>query len=183
MSLATRLSGFFLAALATALVAFSVALFLLAWAHLQHDFDEALTRTLDTLSNSVDLDSDEAKWRPSPRPAIPEAHPGEGPVRWAVFDDRGRPVDRTWDLGSADLTRIWRSPWIPSIFTPPSWTRTAGRGDWPCGVSRPPAPRMSPTTIRTRRARRRGRRVATRRWSWQQGRRRRRSRLSCGAWR
>jgi heavy metal sensor kinase len=106
MSLVTRLSGFFLAALALALAGFSVTLFLLAWAHLQRDLDERLTTALDTLNESIDHDSDEVKWKPVARPTIPVAHPQEDPVRWAVYDDRGRVVDRTWELGSEDLARV-----------------------------------------------------------------------------
>ena len=106
MSLATRLIGFFLAAMAAVLAGFSVTLLVLAWAHLQHDLDERLTTALDTLAESVDLDSDEVKWKPAARPTIPAAHPQDDPVRWAVFDDRGRPVDRTWELGNDDLDRI-----------------------------------------------------------------------------
>jgi heavy metal sensor kinase len=106
MSLATRLSGFFLAALALVLAGFSVTLFLLAWAYLQHHSDERLTTALDMLAESVDLDSEEVKWKPVRRPTIPVTHPQEDPVRWVVFDDRGRLVERTWDLGSEDLGRI-----------------------------------------------------------------------------
>ncbi len=106
MSLATRVSGFFLAALALVLAGFSVTLFLLAWAHLQRDLDERLTTTLDALTESIDLDSDEVKWKPAARPALLAAHPQEDPVRWAVYDDRGRVVDRTWELGDEDLARV-----------------------------------------------------------------------------
>jgi heavy metal sensor kinase len=106
MSLATRLSAFFLAALAMVLAGFSVTLLLLAWPYLQHQRDERLTSALDALIESVELDSDEVKWKPVSRPTIPVTHPREDPVRWAVFDDRGRAVGRNWELGDEDLSRI-----------------------------------------------------------------------------
>ncbi len=106
MSLATRLSGFFLAALALVLAAFSVTLFLLAGAHFQRDMDERMTMGLDALLQSVAIDSDEVEWRPGARPTIPGEHPQDDPVRWAVYDDRGRVIDRCWQLGSDDLARI-----------------------------------------------------------------------------
>jgi two-component system, OmpR family, sensor kinase len=106
MSLATRLSGFFLAALFVVLAGFSVPLYLLAGAHFQRDTDEWLTLGLDSLLGSVSVDSDEVEWRPGARPTILGEHPQDDPVRWAVYDDRGRVVDRCWELGPDDLSRI-----------------------------------------------------------------------------
>jgi heavy metal sensor kinase len=100
------LSGFFLAALALVLAGFSVTLFLLAGAHFQRDMDERMTMGLDALLQSVSIDSDEVEWEPGARPTIPGAHPQDDPVRWTVFDDRGRVVDRCWELGADDLARI-----------------------------------------------------------------------------
>jgi heavy metal sensor kinase len=106
MSLATRLSGFFLGALALVLAGFSVTLYLLAGAHFQRDTDEWMTLGLDSLLRSVSIDSDEVEWRPGARPTIPGEHPQDDPVRWAVYDDRGRVVDRCWELGPDDLAKI-----------------------------------------------------------------------------
>ena len=36
----------------------------------------------------------------------PREHPQDDPVRWAVYDDRGRVVDRCWKLGHDDLAAI-----------------------------------------------------------------------------
>jgi heavy metal sensor kinase len=106
MSLATRLSAFFLAALALALAGFSVTLYLFAGAHFQRDMDERMTMGLDDLLHSVVIDSDEVEWKPGARPRIPGEHPQDDPVRWAVYDDRGRVVDRCWKLGDDDLAAI-----------------------------------------------------------------------------
>jgi heavy metal sensor kinase len=106
MSLATRLSAFFLAALALVLAGFSVTLYLLAGAHFRRDMDERMTMGLDALLQSVVIDSDEVEWKPGARPTIPGEHPQDDPVRWAVYDGRGRVVDRCWELGSDDLAKI-----------------------------------------------------------------------------
>ncbi len=106
MSLATRLSAFFLAALALVLAGFSVTLYLLAGVHFQRDKDEQMTMGLDALLQSVVVDSDEVEWKPGARPTIPGEHPQDDPVRWAVYDGRGRIVDRCWKLGDDDLAAI-----------------------------------------------------------------------------
>jgi two-component system OmpR family sensor kinase len=49
MSLATRLSSFFLGALAVVLAGFSITLYLLAGSHFQRDLDERLVTALDML--------------------------------------------------------------------------------------------------------------------------------------
>ena len=106
MSLATRLTGFFLLALALVLGAFSVTLYLLARSHFQRDLDERLTMALDTLSASIEIDSDEVKWKPVGRPAVAESHPQDDPVHWAVFDGGGSSLDHCWDLRTQDLAKI-----------------------------------------------------------------------------
>ncbi len=98
MSLATRLSGFFLVALALVLGGFSVTLYLLARTHLQRDLDERLTTALDALCASVRKESDQVEWKPGERPDIAGLHPLDEPVRWAVFDVRGRALDHSWDV-------------------------------------------------------------------------------------
>ncbi len=106
MSLATRLSGFFLVALALVLGGFSVTLYLLARTHLQRDLDERLTTALDALCASVRKESDRVEWKPGDRPDIAGLHPLDEPVRWAVFDVRGRALDHSWDIQSHDLTVV-----------------------------------------------------------------------------
>jgi heavy metal sensor kinase len=106
MSLATRLTGFFLLALAVALGAFSVASYALVRAHFQRDLDERLTMALDTLAASIEVDSDEVEWKPVGRPAFAEPHPKDDPVHWAVFDGLGASLDHCWDLRTEDLAKI-----------------------------------------------------------------------------
>ena len=107
MSLANRLSGFFLAALAVALGGFSVTLFLLSRAHFQRDFDERLMDVMDVLAASADVDPGRVEWKPGARPAIKSPHSQDAPVRWAVSNGRGEVVDHCWkDIRERDLARI-----------------------------------------------------------------------------
>ena len=62
MSLAARVSGFFLAALALVLGGVSVTLYLLASAHLHRDLDERLGLALDVMATSVDVDPGRVEW-------------------------------------------------------------------------------------------------------------------------
>jgi hypothetical protein len=68
MSLAARLSGFFLAALALVLGGVSVTLYLLANAHLHRDLDERLGLALDAMATSVDVEPGRVEWNPGARP-------------------------------------------------------------------------------------------------------------------
>jgi heavy metal sensor kinase len=127
MSLATRLTGFFLLALALVLGAFSVTLYLLARSHFQRDLDERLTTALDALAESIEVDSDVVEWKPVGRPALADAHPKqEDPVHWAVFDGGGSPLDHCWDLRPEDLAKILSfSPGVSHIHD--AFTDRAGR--------------------------------------------------------
>ena len=70
MSLATRLSGFFLAAVALALGGFSMTLYLLARSHFQRDLDERLVRCSTVLSAAADVDPGKVEWEPAARPMV-----------------------------------------------------------------------------------------------------------------
>jgi signal transduction histidine kinase len=107
MSLANRLSGFFLAALAVALGGFSVTLFLLSRAHFQRDFDERLMDVMDVVTASVDVDPGRVDWMPGARPLVKSPRIQDAPVRWAVSNGRGEVVDHCWkDIRERDLARI-----------------------------------------------------------------------------
>ena len=67
MSLATRLSAFFLLALALVLAGFSGALYLLARNYLVQEFDKRLENALDTLEVSVDIEPGGLEWEPADR--------------------------------------------------------------------------------------------------------------------
>ncbi len=135
MSLATRLSGFFLLALALVLGGFSATLYLLARSHFQRDLDERLVTALDILSASADVESDKIEWQPAAHPLMISAPTEEDAVRWAVSDGRSKVLDRVWnDIGENDLNVILGlSPDVGHIHD--SYVDHAG-GRWRLAVRR-----------------------------------------------
>jgi heavy metal sensor kinase len=107
MSLAARLSGFFLAALALALGGFSITLYLLAGSHFQRDLDERVVTALDILSAAAEVEPGEAEWKPGVRPVVVTDSNQEDPVRWVVSDGRAKVLEASWNsLSQADLAEI-----------------------------------------------------------------------------
>jgi two-component system, OmpR family, sensor kinase len=106
MSLAARVSSFFLATLALVLGGISVTLYLLSSAHLHRDLDERLGLALDSITTSVDVDPGLVQWKPGTRHRVVAAQPDEEPVFWLVADHEGTMVDRTWDVGPGDLAAL-----------------------------------------------------------------------------
>ena len=103
MSLTGRLSAVFLAVLAAVLAAFSATLYGAAWAHLHRQAADRADAALDVLTAAAEIHPDGVEWEPRER-LLPLGR-GGGPdqLRWAVLDDRGRPVDRSVNLPDADL--------------------------------------------------------------------------------
>jgi heavy metal sensor kinase len=91
MTLAGRLSLFFLAALAIVLVGFSASLYGLSRYHLLHQLDARCGAVLDTLTAPVEDEPGGLEWEAGER--LPPARAGgDGTLVWAVFDRRGRRV-------------------------------------------------------------------------------------------
>ena len=84
MTLTTRLSVFFLSALAVVLVGFSVSLYLLARGHLLRQADERCRAALDTLAAAAEVEPEGVEWDPHGRSLVPVRHVEDGPVRWTV---------------------------------------------------------------------------------------------------
>jgi heavy metal sensor kinase len=113
VSLTTRLTAFFLAALAAVLVGFSATLWLLAREYLHRQVDDRLDGALQTLNAAVEFEPAGLEWEPNPGPpaarravgesgyrvvALPQG-PGADQVRWVVRDGRtGAVVDRAPNL-------------------------------------------------------------------------------------
>jgi len=121
MSLATRLSLFFLAALAVVLLGFSSTLYYLGRSHLNAQLDERLERGLDTLTAAVEIDDDELGWKPADRHITLGVDAGVEQIRWFVQDDRGRIIDRS--ANSLDDDAPIRVD--PSLFPPVPNDQTA----------------------------------------------------------
>jgi heavy metal sensor kinase len=114
VSLTTRLSAFFLTALAVVLVGFSATLYLLSQNHLYRQLDHRLDSALETLGTVVESEPDGLDWEPDEHHLTLGQDAGEDQVRWIVRDENG-------DLVGA-------SPNLPARrmpFSPPS----PGEGD------------------------------------------------------
>jgi heavy metal sensor kinase len=99
MTLATRLSLFFLAALAAVLLGFSAGLYYLASTHLHHQLDERLDNVLNVLSATAEHDDEGIEWKTTDHFADLDA--GNWAIRWAVLDEDGERVDGSLDAGEA----------------------------------------------------------------------------------
>ena len=109
MTLATRLSAFFLAALAVVLLGFSLALYILAEGYLYRQLDGQLAAALEMLVAAVDVEADGLKWHPAEdRPVTLGADAGPENIRFVVVDDRGRTVAHSANYVAADFPSQWR---------------------------------------------------------------------------
>jgi two-component system, OmpR family, sensor kinase len=103
MSLAARLSTFFLAALAVVLVGFSVSLFLLARTYLHRQVEQRLQAAVDALAAASEVEDGAVEWEPLDHPLLPGQDTGAEQVRWTAYDEAGHVVDRSRNLDGADL--------------------------------------------------------------------------------
>lgn len=98
MKLVTRVSSFFLAALALVLLANGVLLYSMQRQFLNQRFEQQLHAALHTLVAAVEVEDDDVKWEPSDHTISLGAHDGLDDIRWMVFSDEGRLVDRSHNL-------------------------------------------------------------------------------------
>ncbi|MDB5309025.1 MAG: cusS 1 [Gemmataceae bacterium] len=103
MTLTTRLSVFFLAALAVVLVGFSAALYVLADSHLHRRLDERLEAAARTLASAAEVEPDGVEWEPAGRPLTLAPGAFGEQVHWAVTTDDGRMIDHSPQPGAEDL--------------------------------------------------------------------------------
>ncbi len=119
MTLASRLSAFFLAALALVLAGFSGTLYVLARTYLVGQLDERLQHALDTLEASVDIEPGGLEWEPADRQLRLGIEPGAGGVRWVVRDGGGGLVDHSANAEPDNF---------PAAWAPRSWPASPGDG-------------------------------------------------------
>jgi heavy metal sensor kinase len=93
MTLTTRLSLFFLAALALVLAGFSATLYLLADNYLYRQAGERLESNVNMLIAAAEVGPDGVEWEPGERSLALDEVWNNGPVRWAVTDGEGRWLD------------------------------------------------------------------------------------------
>jgi signal transduction histidine kinase len=104
MSLASRLSAFFLGALAAVLMGFSATLYVLASNHLHGQADERLDAGLTVLAAAAEVGPRGLEWEPSERELGLGRDAGPDQIRWIVLDESGREVDRSANL---EQGRLW----------------------------------------------------------------------------
>jgi heavy metal sensor kinase len=146
MTLTTRLSLFFLGALALVLAGFSTTLYMLARTYLHRQVEDRLESGLETLVAAVEIDPDGLKWERRERQLnLGQEHHLEA-VRWLVEDEHGEVVDQSPNLGDVDLWSDWPFAVEPTL----SSTQTAESQDhcWLLGQRRMQAAEPSkPTTL------------------------------------
>jgi signal transduction histidine kinase len=110
MSLANRLSLFFLAALAVVLGGFSLLLYVLADRHLNAQTDHRLDAAMHTLVAAIEVHPGDVQWEPLERRVALGEDPSPDQVRWTVHDPTGRLIDCSpnLDRGPAPPDRGWR---------------------------------------------------------------------------
>jgi two-component system, OmpR family, sensor kinase len=77
MSLTTRLSTYFLTALALVLLGFSGVLFLLVYRHLVDQTNQRLEAAMQTLVAALEVHPDDVEWEPMERHVTLGEDPGE----------------------------------------------------------------------------------------------------------
>jgi two-component system OmpR family sensor kinase len=97
MTLATRISMFFLAALAVVLLGFSVSIYLLAHSHLYRRTDERAAAALDTLTAAIESGPAGLEWEVNGRLLDVDQSMTSEPLEWSVIDEHGARVDGTKD--------------------------------------------------------------------------------------
>jgi signal transduction histidine kinase len=104
MTLANRLSVFFLGAMAVILAASSAAVYFLVRYQLTQQFDRQLNQVRDTLVAAVEVEDDDVKWEPADHTiALENAEDSEG-IWWCVLAPDGAFVDRSAQWGPDDAT-------------------------------------------------------------------------------
>jgi heavy metal sensor kinase len=145
MKLVTRVSAFFLAALAVALIGYSAVIYYLISNYLYRQFDADLHGALDLLAASVEVEQDDAKWQPGEH-GIDLSQPMFNEVSWIVANETGQMVDR-----SPHIDR--KNPQFQAILEysrqQHSPTTTAKEiGDWRILQRELSAPDPKPVTLR-----------------------------------
>ena len=134
MSLATRLSAFFLVALALVLAGFSGTLYILARTYLVGQLDERLKSALDTLEASVDIEPGGLEWEPADRQMSLGVDSAISAVRWVVRDGHGALVDHSVNADPGRFPSNWRPAIWPS--RPADGTAFGAAPGWRLGARR-----------------------------------------------
>lgn len=105
MTLVSRVSLFFLIALAVILIAFSIILYVLSRYTLYHHFDDRLESSLNTLVAAIEVEDDDVKWEPTDHTVTLGTETGVEDVRWIVSNQQGLIVGQSHNLDAAPTER------------------------------------------------------------------------------
>ncbi|WP_406697879.1 ATP-binding protein [Singulisphaera sp. Ch08] len=151
MSLASRLSASFLAALAIVLIGFSAALGGLAVHHLHRLIDERLDAALTTLAAAAEVGPEGVEWEPDERVLGVGLEAGADQLRWVVRDAGGRLIDRSPNLNPRRLSLELAEGPTSGRFTGPDgrpWMVKSRRLAVPEALQEPVDPSKTPVAGR-----------------------------------
>lgn len=152
MRLGTRLTVYYVSAIAVVLVGFSIALYAMAAKHLHRQADERLEAALNTLTAAAEIEPNGLTWEPEERRLTFGRRTIEGQLSWRISDGQGGRVDGSAagevDRILARLGGVDTSPRRFASFTDASgvpWRMASRRldhprlgGDSPPLTARPP---------------------------------------------
>jgi signal transduction histidine kinase len=107
MSLVTRLSAFFLSALALVLVVFSILLGALAAKYMRHRLDQRLSNALDSLEAAMHVEPDGLQWKPHERWLTLGLDDSMESVRWGIVTPEGRLLDKSANYPGSRFPATW----------------------------------------------------------------------------
>lgn len=108
MRLATRVSLFFLGALALVLAGFSIAVYLLVADAIRQTAEEHLLTTFHALAAAVEIESDGVEWTPREHFLPAGATAGGESIAWFVVDDGGHFIDGSPRRDALRFALPWR---------------------------------------------------------------------------
>lgn len=111
MTLTTRLTVFFLGALAILLAGFSIALYGLARTHLHGRIDDRLQASLNVMAAAVEKSRHGLEWEGRKRLTFSEDHSDASPLCWIVHDEDGRVLDRSRTEEAVLRQKQQGTPW------------------------------------------------------------------------
>jgi two-component system OmpR family sensor kinase len=138
MTLTTRLSVFFLAALAVVVAGFSLAVYLMAHRYLHRQVDDRLEAALDTLSAAAEVSSEGVEWEPEGHRITLGRDDGPDQVRWFVCDSQALAVDRSANSTDNDFVADCARRMLDSASTP--YEASKGGQTWRMAQRRVPDP-------------------------------------------
>jgi signal transduction histidine kinase len=126
VTLVSRVSLFFLGALALVLAGFSVTLYLAASSYLQRQTEERLDGALATLVAAVEFGPGGLEWEPQERRLNMGQGNGPEEVRWLIRDEHGNVLSKSGNLESVE----WLSASPSNDGEDVSWETSWGEQTW-----------------------------------------------------